>query len=988
MDPKKKTKIWIIIFFITLSLAGGLAVFLNKKTTLFKGIVMLDQDIADDLAGAVQYQPACSSYTQNLCLLHLDRCHVVGFQCVAGAYEMTDLTPKPDLRINSADMSVSPANPAAGSQPTFSARIFNNGNANAVGSMARLRIDQGNNNSYESSNIWTIPISSIATSAFATATFSNKWTAVPGPSKFKICADATFGVTESNENNNCDEKTFEVAAAPPAPPNATLTVSIDPLTPQTRSVEQGAIDQDITKLKFVAAGGDINITQIKVTRSGMGVATDVTSTSLYEGANTIGTAAFSNNIATFTNLPIHMNTGIIKTLTLKVNIAQPAAVGNKVKLGIAAVADVTAAGSTVSGSFPIYGNEFTIAAPAVVIASNDLPQANKTEPADNSTINTLTPVLRWNTNGIEVGSKQFHFRWEIDDMNINPPAAILRREYNWVDGGPGNTAPPNFPRKCPTNAIVPGLDNPWTCTELQIPTGVLQYGQSYRWFVHVNNGNKETSWCNPQTAASISCTGTDGAKVYFNFTTPPPPSVTVTASRPAGQSEQIPAAANQTVKLATLNISQSGGEPMLTRLKRIVLEYQTADNPLEISKISDLHLFRGDSSEFTLGATGKDLIILSKNSTNGTIEAVFQTVTPVSVIGDTRNQSLTLYAKINGSAGDNGKKIKYVVKSVEFEPGDGNQTNLNIAVPEFTMHEDPPNAPAATFQAAPASINKGQSTTLTWTVTGATTMNIDQGIGNIQGTGSRTVSPTTDTTYILSATNAGGTITRTVAIAVAQPAAPQVTFQAAPASINKGQSTTLTWTVTGATTMNIDQGIGNIQGTGSRTVSPTTDTTYTLSATNAEGTVTRTVAITVAQLPPPGQTCEQQGLKTYTGPPKPGERVTGMCIACTTEQYIANGGTCEAKKKKKVGNMDRGLPQAGGGQAGTAGGAAATGAANAGAVTQQSQGDQRGSAPDLQASQRLVRAPERANTGPETLVYLGILSVVHAGLWLRRKMKR
>lgn len=63
----------------------------------------------------------------------------------------------------------------------------------------------------------------------------------------------------------------------------------------------------------------------------------------------------------------------------------------------------------------------------------------------------------------------------------------------------------------------------------------------------------------------------------------------------------------------------------------------------------------------------------------------------------------------------------------------------------------------------------------------------------------------------------------------------------------------LTWNIAGYTSLSLDQGIGNISGpSGSVTVSPNTTTTYTLTATNGAGVLTRTVTIGVdaAELPP------------------------------------------------------------------------------------------------------------------------------------------
>jgi hypothetical protein len=69
-------------------------------------------------------------------------------------------------------------------------------------------------------------------------------------------------------------------------------------------------------------------------------------------------------------------------------------------------------------------------------------------------------------------------------------------------------------------------------------------------------------------------------------------------------------------------------------------------------------------------------------------------------------------------------------------------------------------------------------------------------------------------------------------------------FTANPAVIAQGQSGALSWTVTGADSLSINQGIGTVSGT-STTVSPAATTTYTLTATNSTGSSTAAVTVTV-----------------------------------------------------------------------------------------------------------------------------------------------
>src|SRR5947207_15437493 len=82
-----------------------------------------------------------------------------------------------------------------------------------------------------------------------------------------------------------------------------------------------------------------------------------------------------------------------------------------------------------------------------------------------------------------------------------------------------------------------------------------------------------------------------------------------------------------------------------------------------------------------------------------------------------------------------------------------------------------PAAPiVAQFTAEPTSIQRGQSSTLRWEVTGqVTSVSINQTIGTVPNTGNRRVFPTDSTTYTLSATGSGGSVTASTTITVTTP---------------------------------------------------------------------------------------------------------------------------------------------------------------------------------------------------------------------------
>ena len=84
------------------------------------------------------------------------------------------------------------------------------------------------------------------------------------------------------------------------------------------------------------------------------------------------------------------------------------------------------------------------------------------------------------------------------------------------------------------------------------------------------------------------------------------------------------------------------------------------------------------------------------------------------------------------------------------------------------------------------------------------------------------------------------------------PARPTVTLQANPTTINKGESSTLTWNSTDATQLSIDPGVGTVTAEGSTKVTPSDSTTYTITATGPGGSANATAVVSVnAPAPPP-----------------------------------------------------------------------------------------------------------------------------------------
>jgi len=151
------------------------------------------------------------------------------------------------------------------------------------------------------------------------------------------------------------------------------------------------------------------------------------------------------------------------------------------------------------------------------------------------------------------------------------------------------------------------------------------------------------------------------------------------------------------------------------------------------------------------------------------------------------------------------------------------------------------------FTASPSTILNGDSTTLSWSSTESTACTISPTAGAVATSGTVSVSPTATTTYTLNCSGPGIDAQATVTVTVEDPVA-ITAFSASPGTIDLGGDATLTFASSFATSCSIDQGIGPVSGNGTIGVSPTADTTYTLTCEGPGGPVTAAAGVTV--LPP------------------------------------------------------------------------------------------------------------------------------------------
>lgn len=147
-----------------------------------------------------------------------------------------------------------------------------------------------------------------------------------------------------------------------------------------------------------------------------------------------------------------------------------------------------------------------------------------------------------------------------------------------------------------------------------------------------------------------------------------------------------------------------------------------------------------------------------------------------------------------------------------------------------------------------SSIDAGQTATLTWTTSHATSVTISPGVGTVATSGSTTVTPAATTIYTLTASgNTGSSPTSSVTVTVAPRVAPSISFDQS--AIQNGNSATLTWYAPGAKQVTISQ-FGSVGTSGSVLVTPQETATYTLNAVYSDGTgQTASATINVTQPP-------------------------------------------------------------------------------------------------------------------------------------------
>jgi len=159
----------------------------------------------------------------------------------------------PDLIIQSA--SLSPSAPVVNNSLSISGVVKNQGTGSAALSQTRLRIDIGNNGTWDV-NPSNMSTGALAPNAAETESWANVWTATIGTHRFEICADAPGAIIELIDTNNCLIQTFLVSSGslPPdtTPPTTTILNPLNNSTlPNQGSVQISSAAADASGVKQI-----------------------------------------------------------------------------------------------------------------------------------------------------------------------------------------------------------------------------------------------------------------------------------------------------------------------------------------------------------------------------------------------------------------------------------------------------------------------------------------------------------------------------------------------------------------------------------------------------------------------------------------------------------------------------------------------------------------------------------------------------------------
>ena len=187
---------------------------------------------------------------------------------------------------------------------------------------------------------------------------------------------------------------------PTLPVSGGLSVSLASNTPASAYIAAGSAFNNMANINFTAGSSSVVVTQLTVTRTGLGSDSDINNVYLFSGSTRIGySSSLGSGRATFVNsnglftIPANGTA----TISIKADLSSGVNTSKTYSFGIAAATDVVTSGNgAVSGAFPVVGNAMT----STVLSNPALATLQVQATPVGSTVNA-------GTKGVLVGQFQF-----------------------------------------------------------------------------------------------------------------------------------------------------------------------------------------------------------------------------------------------------------------------------------------------------------------------------------------------------------------------------------------------------------------------------------------------------------------------------------------------------------------------------------------------------------------------------------------------------
>jgi hypothetical protein len=197
--------------------------------------------------------------------------------------------------------------------------------------------------------------------------------------------------------------------------------------------------------------------------------------------------------------------------------------------------------------------------------------------------------------------------------------------------------------------------------------------------------------------------------------------------------------------------------------------------------------------------------------------------------------------------------ISAIITACSSQPAGDSQSDLrnnaNTANAEITgpvLSGDPV---INRFSVSPSTIPPGGKAILSWDVSNAVSVTINNNIGRVNSKGSVEVTPAVQTTYVITATNQKGSAFARVILTVQDASHQKLPaieeFRTDPEYPRRGKPAKLIWKTSGATQVTIND--VPVQLSGDKTIMLITPTIYTIMATNSFGSEIKYLSVSISE---------------------------------------------------------------------------------------------------------------------------------------------